>query len=440
MPRRLKLALAAVTLLLVGAATAAVALSRDDEPGTEPARPAAPGATGAGEPGAQVLVVRRRGGVPPSWTRRARRAPGVTGVAVMERAQVLLRGSRRSSGERVDSAPAGYAFPLDVLVVQPRRYAGLLPQAARAMRTLRRGTAVLSQTSARLRRLEPGDRMTLAGGRGLRVAGVVDDDLVGFAEVVLTAPDAGAGNSDTRQLLVATTEPERAARRLGRSDAVRIRPLSPTLRTSPRLVARALETKSAFGEFAVGVPYGRDWIRIDPRWVDRNVITRSVPILGPVTCHRRLFPALRRALRSLERRGLSNVVDRADYAGCFAPRRIPGSDRSRCTPGASRSTSTPPQSAAGRIATGPAARARDGGRRLHLGRALADGSRPDALRASSVAATRFNACHWSRAANHPRSSSPSSWPGCSSTPSPRTRMPAARCSACSASRSWCWSC
>ena len=42
-------------------------------------------------------------------------------------------------------------------------------------------------------------------------------------------------------------------------------------------------------------------------------------------CNRRLFPPLRRALRTLERRGLSRIVDRADYAGCYAPRRIPGS-------------------------------------------------------------------------------------------------------------------
>ena len=106
---------------------------------------------------------------------------------------------------------------------------------------------------------------------------------------------------------------------------MRIRTLSPTLRTSPRLVARPLETKARFGEFAVGLPYGSDWIRIEPRWLDRNIVTRSVPILGAVTCNRRLFAPLRRALRRLERRGLSSVVDRADYAGCFAPRRIPGS-------------------------------------------------------------------------------------------------------------------
>jgi hypothetical protein len=225
----------------------------------------------------------------------------------------------------VDAVPQGYAIPLDVLVVQPQAYADILPQTRPEIRKLRRGTALLSRTSARLRRLGVGDRLSVAGGHELRIGGIVDDELVGFAELVLTRRDAGGSNDPTRQLLVATTRPERVERTLARKDAVRIRALSPTLRTSPRLVARPLETKARFGEFAVGLPYGSDWIRIEPRWLDRNVVTRSVPILGGVTCNRRLFPPLRRALRTLERRGLSGVVDRSDYAGCFAPRRIPGS-------------------------------------------------------------------------------------------------------------------
>jgi hypothetical protein len=104
-----------------------------------------------------------------------------------------------------------------------------------------------------------------------------------------------------------------------------VRSVAPGVRGSPALVARAVEIKARFGEFAVRMPYGEDWIGVEPDWLRRNVITRSVPILGPVTCNRRLFPPLRRALRTLERRGLSRVVDRADYAGCYAPRRIPGS-------------------------------------------------------------------------------------------------------------------
>ena len=54
-------------------------------------------------------------------------------------------------------------------------------------------------------------------------------------------------------------------------------------------------------------------------------MSRRVPILGSVTCHRRMIPALRSALGELARRGLARLVDAGDYAGCYAPRRIPGS-------------------------------------------------------------------------------------------------------------------
>ena len=36
-----------------------------------------------------------------------------------------------------------------------------------------------------------------------------------------------------------------------------------------------------------------------------------------------MIPALRQALEELERRGLQRLVDRGDYAGCFAAKDIP---------------------------------------------------------------------------------------------------------------------
>jgi hypothetical protein len=235
----------------------------------------------------------------------------------------MLQRSRRAGGATVDAAPAGFAIPLDALVVRPAAYAAVLPQARGGIRALRRGRVLLSRSSAKLRRLAAGDRLTVTGGGTFRVAGVVDDDLVGLAEIVLTRGDAaGRGNSSTGQLLIATTDPRRAARRIPRDDGMRIRTLSPTLRTAPRRIARPLELKTRFGEFAVGLPYGSDWIRLDPAFLRRYIVTRRVPILGSVTCHRTMIPPLRAALGELRRRGLSRLVNPGDYAGCYAPRRI----------------------------------------------------------------------------------------------------------------------
>ena len=325
MSRLPRLAVWATVALVVAAAIAASGLLRDRPP-AQPADPTKPLARSDLAPASHVVLVRRRGGVPAAWAARLRRATGVTAVARTGRTQVLLRSSARRSGAIVDAAPTGYAFPLDVLVVRPRAYAEVLPRAATALHRLRVGTALLSRTSARLRRLRTGDRLTLVGGRTLRVADVVDDDeLVRAAEVVLHRSDARGPLSRGAQLLVATTKPRRIADTLPADDATAVRRFSANLGPSRARIARPAEVKARFGEFAVRLPYGRDRIAIDPRWLRRNIVSRPVPILGAVTCHRRFIPPLRRALAELERRGLSRLVDRGDYAGCYAPRRIPSS-------------------------------------------------------------------------------------------------------------------
>jgi hypothetical protein len=320
--RRFVLSLAAGVLVALATATAIYLSSGEDA--APRADDSDPPAANLASPPEQVLVVRRRGGVPLSWTRRFRRTPGVTAIASTARTQALMQRSRRASGRTVEAVRPGYAIPLDALVIRPRAFARVVA-AVHQFDRLRHGTALLSRTSARLRGLESGDRITLAGGRQLLIAGIVDDERVRFAELVLTRADTGGGRKATRQLLIATTDPKRVARVFSRREAVRVGVLSANQRPSAGLVTRPLETKARFGEFAVGLPYGSDWIRIDPRWVGRNIVTRSVPLLGSVTCNRRIFKPLHRALRSLERRGLSRVVDRSGYAGCFAPRRIPGS-------------------------------------------------------------------------------------------------------------------
>jgi hypothetical protein len=137
--------------------------------------------------------------------------------------------------------------------------------------------------------------------------------------------DGGGAAFSAAQLVVATTQPRRVAAALPSAGATRIRAFLPGAGRSRRGIARPAELKARFGEFAVRLPYGEDWIDIERGWLRRNIVTRTVPILGSVTCNRRFFPPLRRALADLERRGLSRLVDSGDYAGCHAPRRIPGS-------------------------------------------------------------------------------------------------------------------
>lgn len=69
-------------------------------------------------------------------------------------------------------------------------------------------------------------------------------------------------------------------------------------------------------------------VQPEPSWVNANIRTESVPILGMVTCHRVMLPQLRAALSEVVRRGLTAAIDQSDYGGCYVPRFI-GHDPSR---------------------------------------------------------------------------------------------------------------
>ena len=293
--------------------------------GSEPPPPeprAAPVATATATPAARpepqavaVIWSLERAG---RAARRLRRDPAVASVTATSREVALLRSAAAPGGRVVQRVRPGYAVPLDVLGVDPRGYAAALPEASRRpFAGLRHGEALLSRTSAVLRRVGRGGTLRLAGGRRLRVAGVVEDEAASGAELVVP------GRRGERTGLVvllragAAPDPMRLARRAERGAAGRL-----VGGGGPAGPARPAELKARFGEPAVGLPYGEDWVRLDPAFVRRRIVTRSVPLLGTVTCHRATIGPLRAALGSLERRGLGRLVDRADYAGCYAPRRI----------------------------------------------------------------------------------------------------------------------
>jgi hypothetical protein len=179
----------------------------------------------------------------------------------------------------------------------------------------------------RSRRVGRGARLTTTGGAA-RVAGVVPDAVARGAEVVLAAAEVPRAQRRNAQVLVATSDPGRVARLVPDGPLTVVAQVDLAAPPEPPAtggIVRPVELKRRFGEFAVRLPYGDDWIDIDPRWLRRNVTTRRVPILGSVTCHRRMFAPLTRGLRRLRARGLGGLVDPGDYAGCYAPRRIPGS-------------------------------------------------------------------------------------------------------------------
>jgi hypothetical protein len=299
--------LAALVVLLAGCGSSPAAVAPSPTPTPAPAVEA---------PRTAVVWALER---PQRAARRLRRHPAVIAATPVGRGVVLLRSSA-AEGRVVERVRPGYAVPLDVLTVSPRAYARTLePPARDAFAELRPGTAILSETASRLRGVGAGGVLRLDGGRRLRVAGVVDDAALRDAELAMAGRDRRVRphRSTVMVTLREDVSPRELLRATERDAAARI-----VDGAGPEGPARPAQLKVRFGEPAVGLPYGDDWVRLDPAFVRRNLVTRRVPILGNVTCHRKMIRPLRRALGSLARRGLSRVVDPGDYAGCYAPRRI----------------------------------------------------------------------------------------------------------------------
>lgn len=326
--RAARVVLAAVLGVAVGGAvTFALPLEDPDPP---PMRP--PPAELLGKAEVRTLLAWTPGGLPPGYVEAARRLPGVRAATEVRSGTVWLTGWGRS-GSRLETPPSGLAFPVEVAAVEPRSYRRFVPPADRvAIRSLAEGGALLGRGAAELRGLGPGARLRF-GDSTLTVVGVVDDELIGAHEVVVSLETGlRLGVTRPRYLLVApraraerraVEEGLRAALPPGERVRVRGPGETPVFRHGDAVLP-PLRIKELFGEFAAA-PRSDGSLAMDPGWVRRHIRTVDVPVLGRVTCHRAILPTMRGALVELQRRGLDHLIDPGDYAGCYAPRFIAGS-------------------------------------------------------------------------------------------------------------------
>ena len=336
-------AVAVVAGLAVGGGTMLAVQRAPDPPGSR----AAPGSSAAPSPTVtwvatptgpaaaadRVLLVWTPGRVPEGLAGRVGRVPGVRAVTVVRGGLLGLAGSVDADGRPVDRPRPGTTIPLEAIGFDPATYPGLLPASARtAFAELRPGEALLGATSARLRRLGPGGRLRLGPGpegrgRWLTVAGVVDDVLVGAAEVAVTVAGARTVGVATDRYLLAAYSGGRTAvtGRLRRALAGSRLPLrlrgpgeTPFFRAGDAVLPQAM-VKERFGEFAWRKGPADSFVQ-DPAWSAAHLATARVPVLGRVHCNRALVPALAGAMGELRQRGLARLVDPEAYAGCWNPR------------------------------------------------------------------------------------------------------------------------
>jgi hypothetical protein len=264
-------------------------------------------------------------------------APG----GLSEREVGLVRDSTRVaaiSAVRTGLLPAassrrrGWVVPVEAMAVDPEAYADAAGRpGAKLVGMLGKGV-VLSKTGAALRRLQKGDRLKLDRGRWLKVGGVVEDELLAGYEVALDR-EVGRryGLRRTEYVLVLPRGPvsglETAVRGMlkGRQLRFAVAGDERFLRGDASALPLGL-VKARFGEFSLpslrrGGP--------DLAWKKRNLVTRQVPLLGSVTCHRLVVEDLAAAMADLQRRKLDQLVDAAEFrrrGGCFGQRLLRDQD------------------------------------------------------------------------------------------------------------------
>ncbi|HEX2178699.1 MAG TPA: M15 family metallopeptidase [Actinomycetota bacterium] len=288
---------------------------------TPPARPAVEKAE------VPTLLAWTPGGLPAGLADAARAVPGVTAVAEVRSGVAWLSSWTNRTGSTA-RAPLDLRVPVEMAAVDPAEYAEFVPPTDRtAFLELGAGNALLSRTGAGLRGLDSEGSLSFADV-DLAVRGMVEDELIGAHELVVsTSTGAAVGVTTPRYLLIAMGPggdrqlvQETLESALPPGSRLRLRgPGETPFFRHGDAVLPLVRVKELFGEFA-GRPQPDGTVSIDPGWLSENITTVSVPLLGSVRCHKALIPQLTAAMDEIGRRGLGGLVRATDFGGCFSPR------------------------------------------------------------------------------------------------------------------------
>jgi D-alanyl-D-alanine carboxypeptidase len=235
--------------------------------------------------------------------------------------------SHSSTGATLRNPPAGFAVPLEMLVIKPGEYSHFVaPSDRAAIRQLTGHGVVLARTETALR--GEGEGIRLSVGRTVHATGVVSNHSTQGYEGLLPRPVPTSWMQPSRFVLIkAKRSVTKAhlhhviANKLAAGQPFRVHSQSQAryLRYADA-VEPPLILKKNFGEFSARRSGGG--FRLDRAWLAHQLRRESVPILGTFTCNRRLFPQLRGALTEVRHKGLSHSIDPSQFAGCFNPRLI----------------------------------------------------------------------------------------------------------------------
>ena len=278
-----------------------------------------------------TFVVWMPDGLHPEFSELALDIPGVSGVTVIDVGTMHIAETRKAAGMVVDDPPSGFVIPVQGVELDAPTYGRFVnSEAGAVLSTLAPHEVVMPESSAELRRLGVGDRIIFEGGFETTIAAVLPDQALGSAELVVATEGLAVPRSERSYALVdysGTVEQLEVLLNdsIPGDSTVRVRDRSGASGRRPT-VRSQLFIKQTFGEFAYRPTSGGRFVA-DPDWVAANIATESLPLLGRTTCHRLFLDLLDEVMTSLVEDGLSSVIDRSDFQGCWVSRYMRGSAR-----------------------------------------------------------------------------------------------------------------
>jgi hypothetical protein len=233
------------------------------------------------------------------------------------------------------SGPDG-TMDLRVATVDPLEYRSIAPVASNEAEfvwtSLLSGEAVLTFDAAEKLGIDDGGNIELGGGGAIEVGAFADNQTPNIADILVDESVETLGGTQNDQVLTVGVQPGTSLDALGTSlnDEIpgsELVPLiPPDLMSNPDPLTGEMENASSGGGGIIGTMNYRilddGFIKPEKAWVDSNIATASVSIIGEVTCHRLMIPQLQAALSEIESAGLADELRPDDYGGCYVPRFI----------------------------------------------------------------------------------------------------------------------
>lgn len=275
------------------------------------------------EPVAPTFKATISSGISPEIPQYVRTIPGVAAAS-----RIALSSLRLSDGKTEAEVSVAAVDPVEFRPLSPE----VTSRADFVWRGLRSREIVLAHEEHTRLGFKPGSLVDAKGPLGeipLRIGGVAANGIPNLAGAFMSLRNADAIGLGVPTLLLVGLTPG-ADEKQTKEDlekllvGVRFQSAKPV---SGRAFLAGKSAERAIGSFTYSSnPDGT--ITQDSGWVQRNIVSRKVPILGSVRCHRVLFPQLEAALKEIQSQGLTGSIDASQYGGCYVPRFI-GRDENR---------------------------------------------------------------------------------------------------------------